>query len=87
MFAILAGPDLIRALLGWIFWGDLIYQMSPPAFPNWYGILERLRLFNYWIAQGPYEAENIVGQSFLVCGATAAVVLLVAFWLFNRRAY
>lgn len=53
MFAILAGPDLIRALLGWIFWGDLIYQMSPPAFPNWYGILERLRLFNYWIAQGP----------------------------------
>lgn len=87
MFAILAGPDLIRAFVEWIVWGDRVYTMDLRTLPDWYRAFDWFSLSTYWLAQRPYSPETIVGQSFLVCTETAAGVLLIAFWLFGRKAY
>lgn len=87
MLAILAGPFVVRAFVEWLVWGDRIYQMDLRNLPEWYRAFDWFSLLTYWFAQNPYGGESIVGQSFLVCVVTAALVLLAAFWIFDRRAY
>jgi ABC-2 type transport system permease protein len=87
MFVILAGPDLVWALVEWIVWGDRIYYMDPWSLPGWYGTFEHLKLVNYWTGTSTYLDAPTVAQSVVVCAITAAVALLVALWLFRRKAY
>lgn len=87
MFVILSGPDLIRALVEWLVWGDRIYRMDPPDLPRWYETFDYFRLSNYWTGFQPYSGETMIAQSILVCVVTAMVALLLALWLFRRKAY
>lgn len=50
-------------------------------------LLENWRLSNYWGGLNPYTADTIMAQSFLVCLLTAIPPLLLALWLFHKRAY
>lgn len=87
VFVILAGPDLLRAFVEWIVWGDRLYTMGPMKFPTWYRFFDHFRLYDYWIGLQPYSGEMIVARSLVVCVVTATAALLLALWLFRRRAY
>lgn len=87
MFVILTGPDLVRAFVEWLIWGDRIYSMDPPDLPGWYDAFERFKLVNYWTGVQPFSGELIITQSVTVCVVTAVVALLVALWLFRRKEY
>ncbi|QIN84888.1 ABC transporter permease subunit [Rubrobacter tropicus] len=87
VFVILAGPDLLRALVEWIVWGDRLYTMGPMKFPPWYRSFDHFRLYDYWIGLQPYSGEMMAARSLVVCVVTATAALLLALWLFRRRAY
>ncbi len=44
-------------------------------------------LFYYWFSMRSFLGEGIAATDFLVCLIAAAVPLLLALWLFNRKAY
>ena len=44
-------------------------------------------LFYYWFSTRSFLGEGLAVTDFLVCLIAAAVPLLLALWLFNRRAY
>lgn len=46
-----------------------------------------LALQHYWTSESLYLGESFMPVSFLVCLIAAAVPLLIALWLFNRKAY
>lgn len=87
MFVILFGPDLLRAFVEWLVWGDRIYRMNPPNFPRWYETFDYFRLSSYWTGFQTYSGETMVAQSLVVCVVTAAAALLLALWLFRRKTY
>lgn len=87
MFVILAGPDLLRALIEWITWGDRLYMMEPFRYPDWYRTFDYLRLYDYWIGVRPFSNEMMVARSAVVCAVTAAAALLVALWMFRRKTF
>jgi ABC-type transport system involved in multi-copper enzyme maturation permease subunit len=57
-------------------------QASPPA-----AFFETLSLSPYWTSLAAYSGDGFPTVQLLVSSITAAVPLLVALWLFNRRAY
>lgn len=52
-----------------------------------YGPIEALNLAQYWTDQSLYFGESLAAMNFLVCLIAAALPLLAAMWLFNRKAY
>lgn len=85
VFTILAGPDLLRALVEWIVWGNRMYVMDPIELPGWYRAFDYLRLYDYWIGVQPLSGEMMVARSLAVCVVTAAAALLLALWMFRRK--
>ena len=87
MLTILAGPFVVRAFVEWLVWGNRMYQIDFRTLPEWYRAFDWFSLLTYWFAQRPYGGESVVTQSIVVCVATAAAVLMAAFWLFNRKTF
>ena len=87
MFVILAGPDLLRTLVQWIVWGNRYYMMDWNTLPRWYRAFDHFRLLDYWIGIEPFSGDVMVARSAVVCAITAAAALLLALWLFRRKAY
>jgi len=87
MFVILAGPELLRALVEWIVWGDRLYQMDLRTMPSWYKAFDYFQLTTYWTGIHFYSGETLLAQSFVVCVVTALAALLLALWLFRRKTY
>lgn len=50
-------------------------------------MFEKLTLPFYWASEDLFMGESLAATSFLVCAIATAVPLLVALWLFNRKAY
>lgn len=87
MFAILAGPDLLRAFVEWVLWGEGVYSMDRREHQRWYETFDYFRLSDYWLGVQTYSGEAMLARSLLVCVTTAAVALLLALWMFRRKAY
>lgn len=88
LFVIFTAPDLVRALIEWLYWSDEVYRFGAPE--GWYETFERFNPTNYWMAVNPYTGEFVysqAAQNSLVCLAAAAVPLLLALWWFRRKAY
>ena len=49
--------------------------------------IQNLDLVQYWTSEGMFLGEGFAATSFLVCFAAAGAPLLVALWLFHRKAY
>lgn len=89
MFVILTGPDLFRAFVEWIIWGDRIYMMNSRQLPQWYETIEHLRLFHYWTGAQTYfgaPSEITAVRSLVVCVVTATAAFMLALWMFRRKA-
>ncbi len=87
MFVILAGPDLLRAFMEWVLWGEGVYPMDRREYQSWYETFDYFRLYDYWIGVQPYSGELMVARSLLVCVVTAAAAFLLALWMFRRKTY
>ncbi len=91
LYAIYSVPDLVRTALFELRYranGD--YERGFSATEDWYQTFERYRLINYWTADDLRTGEVVfsqAAQNSLVCLVAAAVPLLVALWLFRRKAY
>ena len=48
---------------------------------------EQFMLPLYWANQSLFAGESLAATNFLVCAIAAAIPLLAAFWIFNRKAY
>ena len=46
-----------------------------------------LSLRHYWTSESLFVGESLAAMNFLVCTIAAALPLLVALWVFNRKAY
>ena len=87
-----AGPDLVRSVVEMLFWTNSDYMRPWREMNAWHNAFESWRLSNYW--GGPYPLYPFGGpvtttmmRSLLVCLVTAAPPLLLALWLFRRRAF
>jgi ABC-type transport system involved in multi-copper enzyme maturation permease subunit len=87
VYLILTGPDLLRSLLEWIFWISSDYNRPWREMRDWYGVFDRWNLAYYWVGMDPYTGKTMMTQSFLVCLVAAVPPLLMALWLFRRKAY
>lgn len=87
LYLILTGPDLARTVVEWFFWTNSDYDTPWQEIEAWQAAFGSWRLSNYWGGISPYLVETSPAQSFLVCLVTAAVPLLIALWLFRRKAY
>lgn len=50
-------------------------------------MFEKLTLPFYWSNENLFMGENLAATNFLVCAIAAALPLLAALWVFNRKAY
>jgi hypothetical protein len=53
----------------------------------WYDAFESWRLSSYWGGFYSFNPDATMSQSFLVCLVTAVPPLLLALWVFRRKAY
>jgi ABC-2 type transport system permease protein len=86
------GPDVVRSVVEMAFWTNSDYMRPAREMNAWYNAFESWRLSNYW--GGAYPLYPFAGpvnvtmaRSFLVCLLTAVPPVLLAMWLFGRRAY
>lgn len=84
---VFSGPDLVRGAIEGLFWTNSDYGQSFREETAWDNTFETFRLSNYWGNFYPYSGDATVAQSFLVCLLTAVPPLLLAPWLFDRKAY
>lgn len=90
LYLVLTGPDLLNSLAQWLFWTEQDYArgfQNSQDWEAWNRPFELLNLTNYWTATDPFTGEWVVTRNLLVCLVAAVVPLLVALWLFRRRAY
>ena len=82
---------LVFALPWYIVDLAISHHYYPSSFS--YAWSERVALLTYWMPANYYYRDYVYGiggfalTNFLVCLISAAVPLLAALWLFNRRAY
>lgn len=50
-------------------------------------MMRTLSLRHYWTSESLYLGESASAPSFLICGIAAGAPLLLALWLFGRKAY
>ena len=87
MYLVLSGPDLVRGAIQAFFWANSDYDQSFREEMAWVRLFENFRLSNYWGGFDAYTGNTVMAQSFLVCLLTAIPPLLLALWLFQKRAY
>lgn len=87
LYLVFSIPEILRIPLELFFWSDS-YKQNWRLVESWYEYFQIFRLYDYWSLGGYYlgrEQDPLV--SVAVCLVTAAVPLLVALWLFRRKAY
>lgn len=86
VYLVHAGPDLVRSVIEGIFWTNSDYMRPFREINAWQNAFEAWRLSTYWGGFSPHAINGTTTQSFLVCLLTAAPPLLLALWLFRRKA-
>jgi ABC-2 type transport system permease protein len=86
------GPDVVGSIAEMIYWTNSDYMRPWREMNAWYNVFESWRLSSSW--GGPYPSYPFVDirtvtatRSFLVCLFTAVPPLLLALWIFRRKAY
>lgn len=88
LYLIHIGPDLARSLIEGIYWTNDDYMRPGREMEAWYDAFESWRLSRYWGNSTFAFGQNASTlQSFVVCLVTAVPPLLLALWMFQRRAY
>lgn len=87
VYLVHTGPDLVRSVMEGIFWTDGDYMRHWREMNAWYDAFERWRLSSYWGGFYSFNRDATVSQSFIVCLVTAVPPLLLALWLFRRKAF
>lgn len=90
LYLIVTGPGLLNSLAQWLFWDDQDYVrgfQNSQEWEAWNRPFESLNLLNYWTATDPFTGEWVATRNLIVCLVAATLPLLVALWLFRRRAY
>ena len=64
-----------------------VYFMNLDSISLNYELALRLTLFNYWSSESLFVGEGLMLSYFVVCVVAATLPLLVALWLFDRKAY
>jgi ABC-2 type transport system permease protein len=93
LYLVHVGPDVVRSVVEMIFWTNSDYMRPSREINAWYNAFETWRLSSYW--GGAYPSYPFGGpggpvtmtRSFLVCLVTAVPPLLLALWVFRRKAY
>ena len=98
--ATLVSVLLKDAIKGFVLSGVIVFLMlSPDNWMNYFfrneyhalglseGFPRDVTLFYYWFSERSYLGEGLSPADFVVCLLAAAVPLLAALWLFNRKAY
>lgn len=81
LYAIFTGPQLLSAFLSQPI-------PRPSGAVDWsHGWLTWLDISRYWGGEILYLGESLAAVNFFVYSMLAALPLLVALWLFNRKAY
>lgn len=80
VYLMLTGPGYLAEVLRMYFSNE---QLAP-TFPY---AADKYVLPFYWFSERSYMGKGIAMTDFLVCLIAAAVPLLAALWLFNRKAY
>ncbi len=86
LYLIHIGPDLARSLIEGIFWTNDDYTRPGRDMEAWYDAFESWRLSSYW-GISTFGGGTSISWSFAVCLATATSPLLLALWVFRRKAY
>lgn len=87
LYLVFSIPEILRIPLELFFWSDS-YEQNWRLVEAWYEHFQIFRLYDYWSLGGYYlgrQHDPLV--SVAVCLVTAAAPLLVALWLFRRKAY
>ena len=87
VYLIHTGPDIVRSTVEGIFWTNSDYMRPWREMNAWQNAFENWRLSSYWGGFYSFNANATMPQSFLVCLITAVPPLLLALWLFRRKAY
>lgn len=87
VYLVYAGPDIVQSIIESIFWTSSDYAQSWPERIAWTDAFDRWRLSNYWGGYHTLDRNTSVAQSFLVCLTTAGPPLLLALWIFRRKAF
>ena len=87
IYLVHTGPDIVRGIVETIFWTNASYERPWREMTAWYDAFESWRLSSYWGGFYSFNVEATVLQSFMVCLLTAVPPLLLALWVFRRRAY
>lgn len=81
LYAVLTGPQLLSAFLSQPI-------PRPSGAVDWsYSWLTWLDVSRYWGGEILYQGENLATVNFLVYSTLAALPLMVALWLFNKKTY
>ena len=87
VYLVYAGPDIVQSIVEGIFWTSSDYAQTWRERIAWTDAFDRWRLSNYWGGYYTLDRNATMAQSFLVCLLTAVPPLLLALWLFRRKAY
>lgn len=87
VYLVHTGPDLVRAAVEAIFWTNSDYMRPWREMNAWYNAFESWTLSSYWGGFYTFDRDATISQSFLVCLVTAVPPLLLALWVFRRRAF
>lgn len=87
VYLVYAGPDIVQSIVEGIFWTNSDYAQTWRERIAWTDAFDRWRLSNYWGGYYTLDRNATMAQSFLVCLFTAVPPLLLALWLFRRKAY
>lgn len=86
-YLVYSGPDLLLGLSQ--FWSFVLGDPAndPKTMDERYRFFQRFDLLNYWTATDPFTGEWVATRNLIVCLIAAVVPLLLALWLFRRKAY
>ena len=98
LYALFSLPDLIREMASWWYWSyDRAYFEVLMERQDWYGSFEVFRITRYWSLRAPYPDGPFAGPlpnlqpdpllSILVCSIAAALPLMIALLLFQKKSY
>ena len=87
VYLVHTGPDLVRSIVESVLWTDRDFMRPWREMEAWQAAFESWRLSSYWGGFYYLDADATASQSFLVCLVTAVPPLLLALWVFRRRAY
>jgi ABC-2 type transport system permease protein len=88
IYLVHVGPDLVRGIVEVLFWSNSVHERPFREVLAWQDAFERFRLSNYWGGFYPFAPiRTTMSQSLLVCLVTALPPLLLALWVFKRKAY